>query len=225
MKRKLLSTVIAFAMTASITMPVFAAQNTQDATIPVTGKVGRWQSGPTDPNNPGGPGSGGQGQDGEINPPSNITDINVTVPTSMTFNVVTNTSNSNPELVTAEYTVTNNGAKAITMSGQYDVTNAGDITLVDTSAITSKGGDGKIELGLSLNSGTTGAVNTPFIENVTNGASSGQAVDINNGDSTYLKFDSTAQGMSDVKAEALKGTFKNVTKTTTGNLVLTFSEK
>lgn len=224
MKRKLLSTVVALSITASMTMPVFAAtQDTQTSKVPVVGKIGRWQAGTTNPTNPNN--TGGSGEHNEVNPPQNLTDINVTVPTSMTFDVITNTTDSNPELVTAEYKVTNNGGKAITMSGQYNVVDAGDITLVNSDQVTSKANDGAIQLGLSLNTGDTGAVNTPFIANVTNGSKSGQAVNINNGDSTYLKFASTEQGMSDVKAEAQSGAFKDAAKTTTGNLVLTFEQQ
>ena len=215
MKRKLLSTVVALSMTASMTMPVFAAQNSQTSKVPVVGNVGRWIEGP----------GGGEGEGGEVTPPPTLTDINVTIPTSMTFNVVTNTSDSNPALATAAYKVTNNGAKAVDMTGQYDVTNAGDITLVDINQVQAKGNDGKIELGLSLNTGDSNNVTNPFIANVKNGATSGQAVEINNSSSTYLKFDSNEKGMSDVKAEAQAGTFAKDTKTTTGNLVLTFQAK
>ncbi len=222
MKRKLLSTVVALSMTASMTMPVFAAtQNDQTTEVPVIGKVGRWQPGITDPTDPNKP--GGEGENGEVKPPANITDINVTVPTSMTFNVVTNTTDTEPAFATAEYTITNNGAKPVSMTGQYNVTQAGDVTLVATDAI-STNADGAIQLGLSLNSGDAGAVTTPFIANVTDGATSGQAVEINDAGSKCLKFDSTAAGMSDVKAEAKAGNLKD-TKTTTGNLVLTFEQQ
>ncbi|MDZ4994755.1 hypothetical protein GNF80_17640 [Clostridium perfringens] len=224
MKRKLLSTVVALSMTASMTMPVFAAaQNNQTSEVPVVGKVGRWEAGNTDPTNPSKPGSGGEGEHGEVKPPANLTDINVTVPTSMTFNVVTNTTDTEPAFATAEYTITNNGAKPVNMTGEYKVKEAGDITLVDTSAVSATA-NGAIQLGLSLNSGDANAVNTPFIENVKDGATSGQALEIANAGSKCLKFDSTAKGMSDVKAEAKAGNLKD-TKTTTGNLVLTFQQQ
>ena len=218
MKRKLLSTVVALSMTASMTMPVFAAaQDTQNSQVPVVGQIGRWKDGNTNITNPTDPNSGSQGENGEVQKPSNVTDINVTVPTSMTFDVVTNTNDSNPAFASADYTVTNNGATKVTMAGQYNVTKAGDITLVDTDQVVAKAGDGKIELGLSLN-----ADGTPFIGNVTNGASSTATKELGSKASTTLKFDSTAKGMSDVKQEALAGAFKDQAKVTQGNLVLTF---
>lgn len=219
MKRKLLSTVVALSMTASMTMPVFAAaQNGQTSEVPVVGKIGRWNPDPTNPDGTG----GGAGQDGEhITPNNPTTDINVTIPTSMTFNVVTNTQTSNPELATADYTVTNNGA-AVNMSGKYDVTADGGITLVD-SVDTVKGGDGIVQLALGLNAG-----DKEFIAHVTNGAKSDDsapvALDANNG-STVLRFTADDAGMADIKAEAAKGTFKDSDKTTKGNLVLTFAEQ
>lgn len=219
MKRKLLSTVVALSMTASMTMPVFAAsQNKQTSEVPVIGKVGRWNSGTTLPDGSG----GGNGENNEVTTPGNITDINVTIPTSMTFNVVTNTTDSDPDFVTAEYKVTNNGEKAVNMSGQYDVKNAGDIDLVDQVTVNTT--DSKVQLALSLNSGNTGAVNTPFIDHVKNGSKSSNNVNIGNGQSTYLKFNSDDAGMADAKAEAKVGKLQN-TKTTTGNLVLTFEQQ
>lgn len=220
MKRKLLSTVVALSMTASMTMPVFAAgqNDTQNSEVPVVGQIGRWKDGNTNITDPSNPNSGSQGENGEVNKPANVTDINVTVPTSMTFDVVTNTEDSNPTFASADYTVTNNGKTTISMQGQYNVTNAGDITLVNSDQVVAKAGDNKIELGLSLN-----ADGTPFIGNVTNGASSTAAKELNAGAATTLKFDSTSQGMSDVKQEALAGAFKDQAKVTQGNLVLTFT--
>ncbi|MFY8264484.1 hypothetical protein ACOT7R_16480 [Clostridium perfringens] len=225
MKRKFITSVFALTMTASMAMPVFAAtSNNQSSEVPVVGRIGRWEDGNTNIENPTNPGSGSQGENGEINKPSNLTDINVTVPTSMTFDVVTNTTDHSPVFATAEYTVTNNGKKPIDMSGQYNVVSAGDINLVEKDAVNAKGGDGNINLALDLNYGEPTA-NTPFIENVKNGSTSTQKVNINNGSSTKLKFNSDAAGMADIKQEALKGTFATETKTTTGNLVLTFEQK
>ncbi|MDU7439608.1 MAG: hypothetical protein E7L05_03320 [Clostridium sp.] len=104
MKRKLISTVAALAMTASMSMPVFAAQtnDTQTSDVPVVGNIGRWKDGKTDINNPKDPKSGDEGENGEVQKPNNLTDINVTVPTSMTFDVVTNTQNSEPAFASAK---------------------------------------------------------------------------------------------------------------------------
>lgn len=221
MKRKLLTTVVALSMTASMTMPVFAATNANNQTsdVPVVGNIGRWKDGNTDIINPTDPDSGSEGENGEIDKPDNLTDINVTVPTSMTFDVVTNTKDANPVFASADYTVTNNGATDITMEGKYNVTNDGNITLVETSAVTAKGGDGKINLGLSLK-----ADDKSFIENVKGGAVSNNSVNVTKqGGLTKLKFSSDSKGMSDIKQEALAGTFKDQAKVTQGNLVLTFT--
>ena len=236
MKRKLISTVAALAMTASMSMPVFAAtqqgqggapsappqqanSNTQNSEVPVVGNIGRWKNGNTDINNPNNPNSGSQGEHTEVQKPGNVTDINVTVPTSMTFDVVTNTTDNNPVLASGEYTITNNGTKPVTMEGTYTGGNTGDITLVNIADVTAKSQDNKIELGLSLDT-TTG---TKFISNVKNGAQS-SPIDIANGSNTILKFNSTDKGMSDVKQEAFDGTFKNEKKVTTGTLTLTFTQ-
>ena len=220
MKRKLISTVAALAMTASMSMPVFAAQtnDTQTSDVPVVGNIGRWKDTNTNIKNPTNPDSGSKGENGEVQKPNNLTDINVTVPTSMTFDVVTNTKDSNPEFASADYMVTNNGATKVTMAGQYNVIKDGDITLVDTDRVVAKASDGKIELGLSLN-----ADGTPFIGNVTNGASSTVNKELVSKASTTLRFNSTVKGMSDIKEEALAGAFKDQAKVTQGNLVLTFT--
>ncbi|WWU66671.1 hypothetical protein QJR26_18180 (plasmid) [Clostridium baratii] len=218
MNKKLLVTIVTLAITASTALPAFAAPQQQTSEVPVVGKVGRWQDGNTDIENPSKPGSGGQGETGEVQKPSNVTDINVTIPTSMTFDVVTNTTDSEPVFASANYTVTNNGQDSINMTGTYNVTNPGGIELVDSDSIIAKGGDSKIQLGLSLN-----ADGTTFIDNVKNSAASSSPKTLAAKTSTQLNFNSNAQGMADIKKEALKGTFANDTKTTTGDLVLTFS--
>ncbi|XZL83928.1 NPCBM/NEW2 domain-containing protein (plasmid) [Clostridium perfringens] len=202
-----------------ITVNSNAAQtnDTQTSDVPVVGNIGRWKDGKTDINNPKDPKSGDEGENGEVQKPNNLTDINVTVPTSMTFDVVTNTQNSEPAFASAKYSVINNGIKNINVKGEYSVTDAGNIELVDTAAVVAKAGDGKIELGLSLN-----ADGTPFIENVKDKAMS-NLITLNAMQSTELEFTSDAKGMSDIKEEALAGAFKDQAKVTQGNLVLTFT--
>ncbi|EPB8220947.1 hypothetical protein ACRTDB_003123 [Clostridium perfringens] len=220
MKRKLISTVAALAMTASMSMPVFAAQtnDTQTSDVPVVGNIGRWKDGKTDINNPKDINSGDEGENGEVQKPTNLTDINVTVPTSMTFDVVTNTKDSNPVFASAAYSVTNNGTNTITVEGEYNVTKAGNITLVDTDKVFAKAGDGKIDLGLSLN-----ADGKPFIEKVINKARSSKSISLSAKNFTKLGFTSNEEGMADVKQEALAGTFADSNEVTQGNLVLTFT--
>ncbi|MCX0367365.1 NPCBM/NEW2 domain-containing protein [Clostridium perfringens] len=202
-----------------ITVNSNASQNndTQTSDVPVVGNIGRWKDGKTDINNPKDPKSGDEGENSEVTKPKNLTDINVTVPTSMTFDVVTNTQNSEPAFASAKYPVINNGIKNINVKGEYSVTDAGNIELVDTAAVVAKAGDGKIELGLSLN-----ADGTPFIENVKDKAMS-TLITLNAMQSTELEFTSDAKGMADVKEEALAGAFKDQAKVTQGNLVLTFT--
>lgn len=224
--KKILSTIAALSMTASMTMPVFAApiSNTQNSEVPVVGNIGRWKDNNTNITNPTAPDSGSKGENGEVQEPNNLTDINVTVPTSMTFDVVTNTIDSNPVLASGAYQVTNNGLANVNMSGNYNVTTPGGIDLVDINSVDANAHDSKIQLGLNLNYGSdTNNTNKVFIENIKEGATSTQKVELNSQASTTLKFASTDKGLSDIKQEALAGTFANQTKVTQGNLVLTFS--
>ncbi|XZI52955.1 hypothetical protein ACSXD3_16690 (plasmid) [Clostridium perfringens] len=207
--------------------PVFAApQDTKTSNVPVTGKVGLWQDGNTDPSNPDKPGSGGQGEDNEINKPDEVTDINVTVPASMTFNVVTNTKDGNPVFASGAYNVTNNGSTKLTMQGEFTGGNSGEIQLVDKASVT-PAKDGVIKLAISLNEADgkdASSVTTPFIEEVKNGARSNE-IDLNATSSKTLKFASTQQGMTDVAKEASDGgALVNTTKSTQGTLTLTFAK-
>ena len=226
MKRKLISTVAALAMTASMSMPVFAATpaNTQTSDVPVVGNIGRWKDSNTNIKDPTNTNSGSKGENGEVNTPDNLTDINVTVPTSMTFDVVTNTKDNNPVLASGAYQVTNNGQASVNMTGQYKVTADGGIDLVNVNSVTADGHDNKVELGLNLDYGNDADnANREFIGNIKNMATSTAPITLTTNQSTTLKFSSNEQGMSDVKQENLAGTFKDQTKVTQGDLVLTFT--
>ena len=208
-----------------ITVNPNAAQtnNTQTSDVPVVGNIGRWKDANTNIKNPTNPDSGSKGENGEVIAPSNLSDINVTVPTSMTFDVVTNTNDSEPAFASAAYTVTNNGTNNITVAGKYEVKSTGDINLVDKANV-DPSGNGIINLSLDLNYGDV-TPNQAFITNVKNGAMSTNSISLDGNQNTKLEFTSDAEGMADVKQEALKGTFANSNKVTTGNLILTFATK
>ncbi|MDH2472695.1 NPCBM/NEW2 domain-containing protein [Clostridium perfringens] len=208
-----------------ITVNPNAAQtnNTQTSDVPVVGNIGRWKDANTNIKNPTNPDSGSKGENGEVIAPSNLSDINVTVPTSMTFDVVTNTNDSEPAFASAAYTVTNNRTNNITVAGKYEVKSTGDINLVDKANV-DPSGNGIINLSLDLNYGDV-TPNQAFITNVKNGAMSTNSISLDGNQNTKLEFTSDAEGMADVKQEALKGTFANSNKVTTGNLILTFATK
>ncbi|EPB8220824.1 NPCBM/NEW2 domain-containing protein [Clostridium perfringens] len=208
-----------------ITVNPNAAQtnNTQTSDVPVVGNIGRWKDANTNIKNPTNPDSGSKDENGEVIAPSNLSDINVTVPTSMTFDVVTNTNDSEPAFASAAYTVTNNRTNNITVAGKYEVKSTGDINLVDKANV-DPSGNGIINLSLDLNYGDV-TPNQSFITNVKNGAMSTNSISLDGNQNTKLEFTSDAEGMADVKQEALKGTFANSNKVTTGNLILTFATK
>lgn len=224
MKKFLLGMTILVTISSMPTIAFAQEANNQTLEIPVVGQIGRWKDSNTDITNPSNPDSGSEGENGEVNKPSDLTNINVTVPTSMTFDVVVNTTNSNPVLASGEYTVTNNGDNAVEMSAEYNVIDEGGINLVDNSLVNAKG-DEKIELSLDLCYKTSNESYNKFIENVKNRQSSIKPVNINNNESINLKFSSDEKGLSDIKQEAMKGTFAKKNKITTGNLVLTFKTK
>ncbi|WP_283696787.1 hypothetical protein [Clostridium perfringens] len=119
--------------------PVFAApQDTKTSNVPVTGKVGLWQDGNTDPSNPDKPGSGGQGEDNEINKPDEVTDINVTVPASMTFNVVTNTKDGVIKLAISLNEADGKDASSVTTPFIEEVKNGARSNEIDLNATSSK---------------------------------------------------------------------------------------
>lgn len=222
MKKKLLSSVIALSMTASMAMPVFAAgADTKTSEIPVVGNVGNWKAGDTNTDNPNDQNSGfGGDADNPITPPTNITDISVSVPSSMTFDIVTNTTNSNPELKSADYKVTNNGTTTVKMSGTYnnDASFNNTFNLVDLANV-NKAADNNVNVAINLT-----ANGTSFIDNIKDSETSSSDVTINAGDTTKLTFAAPDGGLADVKAEADKGYFKDHTLKSKGNLVLTFSK-
>ena len=151
-------------------------------------------------------------------------DISVSVPTSMTFDVITNTIDGNPILASAEYQITNKSNFDVNVSGVYEESYTGDIKLVDSVNKNNK--DDLIELSLNLDYGENkDNINEIFINNVKNLSKSYGDITIKNNNSIYLKFSSDELGMSDIKQEAMKGTFANSKKITKGKLILTFSSK
>lgn len=219
--KKIISLVAALSITASMAMPVFATeQNTQNSNVPVVGKVGRWNGSTTNPDNPTGGGGGGE-KPGEIPQPPNVSSINVSVPTSMTFNIVTNTTNGEPNCASGTYEIKNNGNVPVNVTGTYTDTSNDGITLVKN--VTPNVNDGQLQLALKLKSGTdTENINTDFMDIVNNEKSS-QALQIERGGKKLLKFVADKAGMADIAKAADQGDFATTAKTMSGKLVLTFN--
>lgn len=165
------------------------------------------------------------GSQGEVTKPNDLTDINVTIPSSMTFDVITNTDNNKPVLVSGVYNIQNNNNNtAVAVTGSYSVTDSGNINLVDKSAVNDNKSYGKVNLALNLKYGTN-ETDQMFFENFKSGAISTNSINLNPGDSTKLKFTSDDEGMKDVKHEAEKGTFKDSKMAINGYFTLTFISK
>lgn len=219
MKRKLISGLLTVAIVTTSVLPAFAADE-QTSDIPVVGKIGIWNGSPTDPTDPNSGGGGGLPDPTDptnppINPPEGVTDINVTIPTAMTFNIVTNTKDKNPALASATYQIKNNASSDLKLDISSSV---GDsvVEFKDSVDGITKKRDGKIQLalGMSINDGTNG---TDMV--VKNGDILSQYSIA--GSKTYsVTFTKPGAGaFDDVKLEQLADT-----KTTNGTFTLKFTK-
>lgn len=221
MKRKLMSGLLTVVIATTAVVPAFAAEE-QSSSVPLIGKIGRWDGNPTNPDDPNGGGGGGGPVDptDPTNPvvpkPDNVTDINVTIPTAMTFSVVTNTTDKEPALASATYKIVNNGTDNLKLNVSSTVGDS-NISFKDSDASVVAKKDGKIDLALKMS--------------LRNQAGTGEEAYVKTGDlisnfnivgteSYFINFEKpSTKAFSDVKIEQL-----NDTKTTTGSFVLKFTK-
>lgn len=201
MKKKFLSSLIVITISMSMGVPVFAAdlqgESPQSGTVPVTGSIEKYTS------------------------PTPGTEINVSIPTSMVFDISYNKDTQKANFKSADYTITNNGDTAVDVTSKYDVTDANGVTLTTPDKV--KASDSNLELALSLNAGQTENPTTPWIQNVTD-KSTGNAINVDSKGIEHMQFSATDQGLANITQHAKDGKLTSETDVK-GNLVLTFNAK
>ncbi|EJT6665639.1 leucine-rich repeat domain-containing protein [Clostridium perfringens] len=151
-------------------------------------------------------------------PVEHVSTIKVDLPTSMTFDVVTNTIDPKtgrlkPTFATADYTIKNRGKKPVTIIPSYSVTEQGGVDLVEniSDSDISKNNDVKIAVklkNLSTNQDIMSVINNSTGTQFTVGAES----------NTQLRFEPGTNGMADVEKEQLSDT-----KSTLGKITFTIT--
>ncbi|WP_447410498.1 leucine-rich repeat domain-containing protein [Clostridium perfringens] len=151
-------------------------------------------------------------------PVEHVSTIKVDLPTSMTFDVVTNTIDPKtgrlkPTFSTADYTIKNRGKKPVTIIPSYSVTEQGGVNLVKniSDSDISKNNDVKIAVklkNLSTNQDIMSVINNSIGIQFTVGAES----------NTQLRFEPGTNGMADVEKEQLSDT-----KSTLGKITFTIT--
>lgn len=201
MKKKFLSSLIVITMSMSMGVPVFAAdlqgKSPQSGTVPVTGSIEKYT------------------------PPTPGTEINVSIPTSMVFDIGYNKDTQKANFKSADYTITNNGDTAVDVTSQYDVVDESGVTLTTPDKVNPK--DSNLELALSLNAGEAANPTTPWIQNVTD-KSTGNTINVDSKATEHMQFSATDQGLANITQHAKDGKLTSETDVK-GNLVLTFNAK
>ncbi|MDZ4994758.1 hypothetical protein GNF80_17655 [Clostridium perfringens] len=152
-------------------------------------------------------------------PVEHVSMIKVDLPTSMTFNVVTNTVNPvtnhlEPTFVTSDYTIKNRGKNPVTITPSYSVTSQGGVDLVDSIDANDIAKDNNVKLAVKLKNLST---NKDIMSVVNN--STGTPFTVGEKSDTNLRFEPVTNGMADVAKEQLSDT-----KTTTGKITFTISK-
>ncbi|MBM7835486.1 hypothetical protein [Clostridium sardiniense] len=201
MKKKFLSSLIVISMSMSMGVPVFAADlqggSPQSGTVPVTGSIEKYTP-PTPPT------------------PS---EINVSIPTSMAFDIGYNKDTQKANLKSADYIITNNGDTSVNVTSQYDVTDENGVTLTTPDKVNPT--DSNLELALSLNAGQAANPTTPWIQNVTD-KSTGDAISITSKATEHIQFSANDKDLANITQHAKDGKLTSETDVK-GNLVLTFN--
>lgn len=204
MKKKFLSSLITISITMSMGYPVFAADQTvqgtssQSGTIPVTGSIEKYIP------------------ESQI---ENGKEINVSIPTSMAFDIGYDKYTQKSNLKSADYTITNNGNNAVSVTSQYDLINAGGVVLTTPDKVNPT--DSNLELALSLNAEKAANPTTPWIQSVTDKAI-GNAINIDSKATEHMQFATTEQGLANINQHAKDGKLSSKVDIK-GNLVLTFN--
>ncbi len=146
-------------------------------------------------------------------PVEHVSTINVDLPTSRTFNVVTNTVDSEPVFATVDYTINNRGKKPVNITPSYKVTTLGGVDLVESISKKDIVKDNNVKIAVKLRDIT----NNKDIMSVVNDAK-GTAFTVGEESDTLLRFEPGTNGMTDAKKEQLSDT-----KTTSGKMTFTIS--
>lgn len=134
-----------------------------------------------------------------------ISMIKVQLPTSMTFDVVTNTidpqTNSlKPTFATADYTVQNNGKKPVTITPSYSVITQGGVDLVESINESDIARDNDVKIAVKLKNLSTNKEIMSVVPNA-----KGTPFNIDKGASIKLRFEPGVNGMADAEKEQLSG--------------------
>ncbi|EGT3601632.1 leucine-rich repeat domain-containing protein [Clostridium perfringens] len=144
--------------------------------------------------------------------------IKVELPTSMTFNVVTNTVNPltnylEPTFITSDYTIKNKGNRPVTITPSYSVTDQGGVDLIENLSDNDILKDNNVKLSVKLKLLST----NKYIMSVVNN-STGTSFNLEPYSSTKLRFEPGENGMADIEKEQLRDT--QITK---GKITFTIS--
>ncbi|WP_283696786.1 leucine-rich repeat domain-containing protein [Clostridium perfringens] len=146
-------------------------------------------------------------------PVEHVSTIKVDLPTSMTFNVVTNTVDSEPIFATADYTINNRGKKPVSITPSYTVTSPGGIDLVESISKKDISRDDNIKIAVKLKDLST----NEDILSVVNGKT-GTQFSVEAESNIKLRLEPGTNGMADAKKEQLSDT-----KTTSGKMTFIIS--
>ncbi len=146
-------------------------------------------------------------------PVEHVSTIKVDLPTSMTFNVVTNTIDSEPVFATADHTINNRGKKPVNITPSYTVTSPSKIDLVESINDSEIAMDDNVKIAVKLKNLST----NEDILSVVNGKT-GTQFSVGAESNVQLRFEPGTNGMADAKKEQLSDT-----KTTAGKMTFTIS--
>lgn len=151
-------------------------------------------------------------------PVEHVSTIKVDLPTSMTFDVVTNTIDTKtgrlkPTFATADYTIKNRGKKPVTIIPSYSVTEQGGVDLVENISDSDISKNNDVKIAVKLKNLST----NNDIMSVVNGKK-GTTFNIDAEKSIQLRFEPGVNGMADAEKEQLSDT-----KSTLGKITFTIT--
>lgn len=151
-------------------------------------------------------------------PVEHVSIIKVDLPTSMTFDIVTNTINPEthylePTFATANYSINNRGKKPVNITPSYLVTLQDGVDLVESIRTSDIATDNNLKIAIKLKELST----NNQIMSVVNKAVGTQFI-VESKSNTKLTFEPGKNGIADVAKEQL-----SETKTTTGKIIFTIS--
>ncbi|WWU66668.1 leucine-rich repeat domain-containing protein (plasmid) [Clostridium baratii] len=151
-------------------------------------------------------------------PVEHVSSIKVDLPTSMTFDIVTNTvdpatNKLKATFATSDYTINNKGRKRVNIIPSYSVTSQGGINLVKSINNSDISKDNNIKIAINLRNISTNKTIMSVVDN-----SIGDLFYIEPGENAKLRFEPIKNGMADAEKEQLIDT-----KTTLGKIIFTLS--